>query len=665
MQLLHARVKNFRSLRDVSISFGAHTALIGPNGAGKSSILKAIEKFYSTKGLEPDDYFEKDTSLSVKIELTFGNLSPDAQKSFERRVRDGQLTVTRIFNGSAPDGRYYGSVLQYTDFIPVRTANGAAARLAAYRDLRNTNAAYKAGLPAVSSAAAADEAMLAWEAAHPDALILHRDDGQFFGFQNASRGALKRYTNFVFIPAVREASVDAADGRSTVIGQLLEILVRSTILNRQDIVNFKNDMLARYKDLVKSENMPELEQLATSLSLGLKNLYRDAEVGLTWQNVSDFPMPLPNAEVSLHYDGFGGPVDRQGHGLQRAFILTLLQHLAKTTAQSPAGDAANVSTELAPAPAPAPSLILAIEEPELYQHPTKQRHFATVLRRLSAGTLSGSESSTQIIFGSHSPMFVSMDRADEIRLVRRVAREESDFKQCELRSLNLNDIAVELEQAWRKPSGTFTASSLVPRLHILGTELAEGFFANGVVLVEGRSDKAMLHASAKLLNLNFEEAGLAVLSAEGKGNLDKPYAIFRALGIPVYVLWDCDLGRKEAQFNLPLLRLVRPNENIQEAEISTYIGDCYAHFENTLEALLKSELTQEVHASCLKIACDSFGLTPSDDSHKVPQVMYQTLVAARQQGATCPTLDTLIRAIWLHLTGNLVPEVESDFAVAA
>ena len=125
--------------------------------------------------------------------------------------------------------------------------------------------------------------------------------------------------------------------------------------------------------------------------------------------------------------------------------------------------------------------------------------------------------------------------------------------------------------------------SLVPRLHILGIELAEGFFANGVVLVEGRSDKAMLYANAKLLGLNFEEAGIAVLSAEGKGNLDKPYAIFRALGIPSYILWDCDRGKDEVA-NLPLLRLVRPNENLQEALPATLVSGSYAHFETTLES---------------------------------------------------------------------------------
>jgi predicted ATP-dependent endonuclease of OLD family len=39
MQLAQARIRNFRSLKDVTVAFGAHTAFIGGNGAGKSSIF--------------------------------------------------------------------------------------------------------------------------------------------------------------------------------------------------------------------------------------------------------------------------------------------------------------------------------------------------------------------------------------------------------------------------------------------------------------------------------------------------------------------------------------------------------------------------------------------------------------------------------------------------
>jgi hypothetical protein len=654
MQLVQAHVKNFRSLRDVTVSFGAHTALIGGNGAGKSSILKAIQRFYLTaKTLDADDYFGRDTTVPIEIELTFDSLSPQEIETFEDRVRDGRLTVTRIFDNTGQSGRYVGSVPQNPHFVPIRAHATAAPKLAAYRGLRN-DPPYNDQLPSVTSAAAAEEAMKAWENDNPAALILQPDDGQFFGFQNASRGALARHTSFVFIPAVREASTDATDGKSSAVGQLLELVVRSSILKRNDVVQFRANMTAEYQQLVSPENMPELGALAGTLTTGIKGFYRDAEVGLTWKPVAEFPVPLPAADVTLSDDGFGGPVDRQGHGLQRAFVISLLQHLATISALPGQGDdQAQEDAE----PAQAPSVILAIEEPELYQHPTKQRHFTNVLRGLSNGTLPGVEGRTQIMFGSHSPMFVSLDKSEEIRLVRRTDCEESEFKHCELRSLDLNVIASELELAKGQAPGTNNAATLTPLLHILGPELAEGFFANGVVLVEGRSDKAMLHATAKLLNISFEEAGIAILSADGKNGLDKPYAIFRALGIPTYILWDCDLGATPEQtaLNKSMLRLVRPLENLQEAQAATFVGVNYAHFENTLEALLTAELGADLHSACLAAACAPFGIAANRKNHKIPEVMHRTLLAAQAQGVASVTLDSLVRAVWRHLTGEEIP----------
>lgn len=554
MQLERARIRNFRSLRDVEVFFGAHTALIGGNGAGKSSILKAIEKFYSTsKSCDADDFFGRDQTQPIEIELTFHQLSDQEAAAFEERVRDGKLVVTRVFDGSVSSGRYHGAVPQNPDFVAVRMHSTATPKRAAYNALRETNPLY-AELPNAGSAAAVDQALLEWEANHAHELVLLPDDGQFFGFQNNSRGKLQRHTSFVFIPAVREASADAADGKTSVIGKLLELLVRSQILQRPDVQAFKSQMTEAYQALVSPENMPELGALAGTLTTDLRSLYEDAEVALNWREVGEMPVPLPMADVFLKDDGFGGPVDRQGHGLQRAFIFTLLQHLARTAVpeiddsptQGDAGDGAGAPPAVG-VMGQAPTLILAIEEPELYQHPTKQRHFAEVLRGLSSGTLPGVQGHTQIIFGSHSPMFISMGKADEIRLTRRSACVDSQFKECSLQALDLGIVAQKLERGWDKPAGSFSAQTLVPRLHILGAELAEGFFASGVILVEGRSDKAALAATARMLGVNFEAAGIAILSAEGKANLDRPYVIFRELGIPTFLIWDCDQHLLEAK----------------------------------------------------------------------------------------------------------------------
>ena len=666
MQLVHARIRNFRSLRDVAVEFGAHTALIGGNGAGKSSILKAVERFYSTaRQLDADDFFGRDQSQPIEIELTFGDLTEQELEIFESRVREGRLVVTRVFDDSSSSGRYYGSVLQNADFVEIRAQTNATAKRAAYKSLKETNAAY-ADMPNATSAPQVDEHLLAWETQNGAQLTLHRDDGQFFGFQNASRGALQRHTTFVFIPAVREASADAADGKGSAIGRLLELIVRGAILQRADVQAFRAEMSTRYQELVAPENMPELGVLADRLTVDLKGLYRDAAVGLAWREVSEFPVPLPVADVLLSDDGFGGPVDRQGHGLQRAFIFTLLQYLARSSADLTEVQAEGEG-EAEAAPAPAPNLILAIEEPELYQHPTKQRHFAEVLRSLSGGALPGVEGATQVAFACHSPMFVSLGRANEIRLVRRTDCEDTHFKQCELKALDLAEVARSLESGWGHPEGTFSAATLVPRLHILGTELAEGFFANGVVLVEGRSDKAALSAVARLMGRSFEAAGIALLSAEGKENLDRPLVVFRSLGIPTYVVWDCDEGTNNAkpQTDLALARLCRPDAEAVPQPVGTRVEDCYAHFAVTLERTLKDEVGAERHAACLAAACEPFGISPSKDTQKIPEVVYRMMSAAREDGAEFATLKSMIEAIWLHILGEGSEQAQTDAAPVA
>lgn len=659
MRLAHVRVANFRSLRDVSIEIGAHTALIGGNGAGKSSILKAIDKFYSTsKSLDADDFYGRDQSNPVEIELTFDQLSPAAVDHFGDRVREGRLIVTRVFDTTTSSGRYYGSVLQNPDFAPIRAHMTANPKRDAYRQLKSTNPAY-ADLPNAPSAVVVEENLIAWEEAHADQLVLSRDDGQFFGFQNASRGALQRFTTFVFIPAVREAAADAADGKGSPIGRLLELIVRGAILQRADIQAFKQESTARYQALVSPDNMPELGELAVKLTTDIKELYQDAAVGLAWRAMDEFPVPLPMADVSLSDDGFGGPVDRQGHGLQRAFVMTLLQYLARTSAL-PASEEAEDPVE---APE-APNLILAIEEPELYQHPTKQRHLANVLRSLSEGALPGQEGPTQVLFASHSPMFVSMGTSDEIRLVRRTECEEGDFKECQLRGLDLAAIAEKLGAAWQKQAGAFTKETLAPRLHILGVELAEGFFANGVVLVEGRSDRAALTAVARVLGVSFESAGIAILSAEGKDNMDRPLLIFKELNIPCYAVWDCDLGTADHSPNkdLALLRICMSGALDLQAPQGTKVGDCFAHFERNLEKTLKADLTPGLFDSSLAAVCEPLGLQPSRDAQKVPEVMFQMLLRAKEQGASTATLIGVVASIWQFMTGAEIPPLGPDIA---
>lgn len=240
---------------------------------------------------------------------------------------------------------------------------------------------------------------------------------------------------------------------------------------------------------------------------------------------------------------------------------------------------------------------------------------------------------------------------------RRVACEDHDFKQCELRALDLSTVAAKLETALQKEPGSFTATSLAPRLHIPGPELAEGFFADAVVLVEGRSDKAALVGAAAVMNLSFGRAGIAVIAAEGKPNLDRPLLIFKELGIPTYAIWDCDGASQggSPEQNLCLLRVLDPEADHRAPPGGTAVTANYAHFADTLEHTLKVELTEDVFHASLKSACGHFETGVGRDAQKSPEVMKRLLLDAAEAGHTSVTLESIIRTIWRTLKGVELP----------
>ena len=59
-------IKNFRSIKNETLSFSNLTALVGANGSGKSSFLKAIEIFQNTSPkISEDDYYNKNTMALI------------------------------------------------------------------------------------------------------------------------------------------------------------------------------------------------------------------------------------------------------------------------------------------------------------------------------------------------------------------------------------------------------------------------------------------------------------------------------------------------------------------------------------------------------------------------------------------------------------------------
>lgn len=442
----------------------------------------------------------------------------------------------------------------------------------------------------------------------------------------------------------------------------MELVVRSVIQKREEIQAWQTSVSTRYRELTDPANLTELGDLATALTSTLTNFYDETCVELKWKPSADFEVPLPTAVVSLQDAGYPAPVELQGNGLQRAFILTLLQHLATATilqenaqqaaqqavtsanvVDAPVGGVLSTLTAVVPTVPLVPGLILAIEEPELYQHPTKQRHFAKVLSQLAEGILPGVATKTQVIFASHSPYFVCMDRFEQVRLARRAHHTTSGRKECALLEADLSTVVASLAAA--HSDATWTVERLKGKLHIVTPELAEGFFADAILLVEGESDKAALRAAAVTNGVDLEAQGIAVLQTGGKNNLDRTAAIFKALRIPVYLVWDCDykdtLTAEHERANRALQALCGLS-GTQIISAGSLLESTFACFEHTLETMLRNELDTTAYDAALLATQNEFGVRERKDAMKSASVMKNVFVTLAEQGFRSATLDGII-----------------------
>lgn len=448
---------------------------------------------------------------------------------------------------------------------------------------------------------------------------------------------------------MRDAADDAAEGKGSPITQIMDLVVRSVLAKREDLVQFKKDTRERYDDILSPGNLPEIGNLAEQLTMTLKTYVPDAGVSLSWLKASEIEIPMPKADVRLVEDGYPSAVIRTGHGLQRAFILTMLQHLA--VARTPATSAPeSMSAEQGVKPEPpvgepgTPNLILGIEEPELYQHPNRQRHLAKILLRLATGVVAGVAKRTQVIYGTHSPLFVGIDRFDQVRLLRKSPGAGAKPKVTKMVRATLDQVAEFLWEVAGKPGPKFTAETLRARLHAVMTPwMSEGFFADVVVLVEGEDDRAAILGIANSMGHDPEGSGISVIPCMGKNNLDRPAVIFQRLNIPTYVIWDSDEGKKDAnpRDNRYLLRLFGQ----PEADWPAAVDDRFACFKKDLEATLNEEIGVEIFDRSLQGVREKLGISSKDQALKNPVVIQSIVEAAKTEGRSSPTIESIVQRI--------------------
>src|SRR5256714_874569 len=134
--------------------------------------------------------------------------------------------------------------------------------------------------------------------------------------------------------------------------------------------------------------------------------------------------------------------------------------------------------------------VLLIEEPELYLSPHTQRHLFRVLRGLA-------RLGNQVLYSTHAPVFLSVDRMEELALVRHhAARGTTLFQPEPLAEVEAFRVLSEFDG-----------------------DRAELFLARAALLVEGRTEKMTFPLVFEALGIEPDKEGIIVVECGGEGQI--------------------------------------------------------------------------------------------------------------------------------------------------
>lgn len=503
MKLTNLELKNFRGFKDVKIELGTMTAFVGTNSSGKSTVLQAIQKLLDTKEKfeETDFHLLKESRVEI---IGHFDLSEEARKSISEQLgvpiknlhlkkvgmlEEGLKTDYKI---GIPD---FGNPLLNPSYVSGKT-------LPEYR-----KAAEEGNLPNqflnCNRVGEAKELL-------KDYLFNTNLKVKGTNWIEAKPTELKEFIpDTLYIPAFENIEKHTAYAKTNFFGMMLRNIFEK-LEDNNDYKRFKN----QYENLTTRIFSPDANKRVKDITDFENSLTGYIQEILPTRVTLDFSVPeisefmLKNFSIHLD-DGVKTPVTGKGHGAQRAIIWALLRYFLDNVKSS--GDK---------------ETIFLVEEPELYLHPQAQRVMLKTLKELTERG--------QVVYSSHSPVFVDLENPESIRVIRKQGTNATIFT---------------------LPPVTNNEREQIRYLKWMGDAHNEIFFAKSVILYEGATEKLILthmnrNPTTELGDVNLEkrlprvmnldELGCQLISTGGKFSMPFFTKLLTEARIPFFVIYDYD-----------------------------------------------------------------------------------------------------------------------------
>jgi putative ATP-dependent endonuclease of OLD family len=385
------------------------------------------------------------------------------------------------------------------------------------------------------------------------------------------------------------------------------------------------------------------------MSRSIQRFAPATSVALDWGPLPPVRLAPPSPIAQLTDDGFTCDVATKGHGLQRAYMMAALQALAEIEAlrgAAPSGETTGSSRR---------GLLLAVEEPELFQHPVQARFIARTFEDLT----SDAAGQVCVLACTHSPIFVDVRTFDSLRRIqKRPERPLAEIQkgpaetamEVAVTRADLERVAQRLQEA-HESERPYTAAGLKPGLvALMNPYVNEALFADYVVLVEGEEDKALLEAALPRAEgwSDVRAQAFAVVPVGGKTLLDRMSAILGLLEIPHFLVFDRDGERKDdpakvAHWNKALGRLAGLEDPPEMPDTGCW--DRHAVFAPTATNVVDTEIGHDQWIAIRDAVCSDLGIDVRDNVVKNPEVLVKMLDRAASDGLSSPSLERAALAI--------------------
>ena len=538
MRISQIHIRKYRCIKDLVLDVTDYTVLVGPNGSGKSSVLYALDWFFNGGDLSDEDIHctseepaitENGEHPQIDVEVTFSDLTPEDRRVLEKYGRGETARFRKSWAGPDSKPKMIGNSMQGPGFPDVRNMTRVGEFRPAYAALREKFS----DLPDLGSTASKDEvqaALAEWESDPANVNKLEEIEGSdathMFGFDGPN--TLSKRMRMVLIPAATDiVGQVGSTGRASAVSRLVGALMTEAVTATR--VKWEKEHatdIASLETAIRSSVTASTEQQAERVNALFSDLVPKASIAFepgvpTWSLKGD-----ASVQTDVIIDGERRDVSRQGHGVQRAVMISMLQAAipdeaaVKASVSSEELDEEETKKRIEEELGRLPALLVCIEEPEIYQHPVRGRHFAKVLSTWSK------KDTSQVILATHSPYFILPEQFSALRCFTLTSG-------CsQTTSTSVSDVAKAADVDEQRVSRVVAKE--IPRT------FSEGFFADAVVFVEGDTDRVVLEALAERLDKALDASGITILAMGGKDSLKVPFKILDLVGIPVYVVADAD-----------------------------------------------------------------------------------------------------------------------------